>query len=142
MKLLQIALTALGGTALFFGLAQILLYLTILAPINNDQTFWLIIMLFLMSFFKECIELFDTASGEKYKTRQQACFIDSNENQLERLQHKVARLESELEVVRLQLTETKSLEGKMLKRLKQLCHPDKHGNSALSNSVFSELNRF
>lgn len=29
----------------------------------------------------------------------------------------------------------------LLKKLKQLCHPDRHGNSELSNSVSSELNK-
>lgn len=88
----------------------------------------------------ECGQQFDIEPNENYKTLCKSCFSLSKKSEFERLQKRLERLE--IENTRLRLQTISGISPELLKKLKQLCHPDKHGNSQLSTAVFSELNRF
>jgi DnaJ-class molecular chaperone len=97
----------------------------------------------------DCEQQFEIATNETYKTLCKPCFIESKKSELERLQINLDRLVRENMRLRLQLgsdrttgKQSQAIKPDLLKRLKQLCHPDKHGGSQLSTAVFSELNRF
>lgn len=94
----------------------------------------------------ECGQQFEIATNETYKTLCKPCFVESKKSELERLQINLDRLVRENIRLRAQLGSGIRTNGgislDLLKRLKQLCHPDKHGGSQLSTAVFSELNRF
>jgi predicted nuclease with TOPRIM domain len=94
----------------------------------------------------DCGQQFDIEPSQNYKTLCKPCFVESKKSELERLQNRLQRLEFENIRLRLQLGSgnrtTGGISSDLLKRLKQLCHPDKHQNNQLSTAVFSELNRF
>jgi hypothetical protein len=52
-----------------------------------------------------------------------------------------------LEIAKLQLKKkfdsknAGGLDKQLIEKIRRLCHPDRHGNSALSNSVTAELNK-
>jgi hypothetical protein len=94
----------------------------------------------------DCGQQFDTEPSQNYKTLCKPCFVESKKSELERLQINLEWLESENKRLKLRvnalLKHQSAIKPDFLKRLKQLCHPDKHGGSQLSTTVFSELNRF
>jgi hypothetical protein len=94
----------------------------------------------------DCGQLFEIATNETYKTLCKPCFVESKKSELERLRINLDRLVRENIRLRSQLGSgirtNSGISPDLLKRLKQLCHPDKHQNSQLSTAVFSELNRF
>jgi hypothetical protein len=61
---------------------------------------------------------------------------------LDRLVRDNIRLRAQLGSGRTTGKQSQTINPDLLKRLKQLCHPDKHGGSQLSTAVFSELNNF
>jgi hypothetical protein len=93
----------------------------------------------------ECGQQFDIEPSQNYKTLCKPCFVESKKSELERLQINLDRLVRENMRLRSQFAtgkQSQTIKPDLLKRLKQLCHPDKHGGSQLSTAVFSELNRF
>ena len=85
----------------------------------------------------DCGEKFEIAANETYKTLCRVCFIEFKKNELVILKNRIERLERENEL----LKSTSGIGADLLKRLRHLCHPDKHGNSSLSTNVFTQLSR-
>lgn len=85
----------------------------------------------------DCGEKFEIAASETYKTLCRFCFIEFKKNELVILKNRIERLERENEL----LKSTSGIDADLLKRLRHLCHPDKHGGSSLSTNVFTQLSR-
>lgn len=83
----------------------------------------------------DCGVKFEVAETEKYKTLCKPCFIEFKKNELVLLKSKIERLENENKLLRTH----GGIDADLLKRLRHLCHPDKHGGSSLSHNVFSQL---
>ena len=83
----------------------------------------------------DCGVKFEVLETEKYKTLCKPCFIEFKKNELVLLKSKIERLENENEL----LKTARRIDADLLKRLRHLCHPDKHGGSSLSHNVFLQL---
>jgi hypothetical protein len=82
---------------------------------------------------EDCNKEFEVLESEKWKTLCKSCFIEFKKYELDYLKDRVKQLE----------TENKRLKANsdLLKRLKHLCHPDKHNGSPLSRNVFAVLGK-
>ena len=85
----------------------------------------------------DCGEKFEIAASEIYKTLCKTCFIEFKKIELDYLKNRVKQLENENKL----LKANGGIDADLLKRLKHLCHPDKHGGSSLSTNVFTQLSR-
>lgn len=85
----------------------------------------------------DCGVKFEVAETEKYKTLCKPCFIEFKKNELVLLKSKIERLKNENKLLRT----GGGIDADLLKRLRHLCHPDKHGGSSLSHNVFSQLTK-
>jgi ribosomal protein S14 len=85
----------------------------------------------------DCGEKFEIATNETYKTLCRFCFIEFKKNELVILKNRIERLEAENKL----LKANSGIGADLLKRLRHLCHPDKHNGSVLSHNVFAELSR-
>lgn len=86
--------------------------------------------------------------AEAFK-REKAQLISNKEKEIKKYQDEIAKLNKEIIQLKNQLIdfEIKSGSGRfsdidipLLKKIRQLCHPDKHGNSELSHIVTTKLN--
>jgi hypothetical protein len=68
-----------------------------------------------------------------YKTKCKKCFIAEKNEQLHALYKRIALLEDEIRVAR------GPFDRETLTKMIMLCHPDKHGNSKVSNEVTRKL---
>ena len=86
---------------------------------------------------EECGEVFEVLETEKWKTLCKSCFIEFKKSELDYLKDRVKQLETENKL----LKANSGINADLLKRLKHLCHPDKHNGSSLSHNVFAVLGK-
>lgn len=86
---------------------------------------------------KDCGETFEIATNETYKTLCKTCFVEFKKVELDYLKNRVKQLETENKL----LKTGGSIDADLLKRLKHLCHPDKHNGSPLSHNIFAALGK-
>ena len=86
---------------------------------------------------RSCIACFTRlqAGEPAYKTLCRDCFVAAKRRQEQELREEVERLRSAVGRQR----PAASIDPDMLRRLPQLCHPDRHGGSALATGVTAWL---
>lgn len=63
-----------------------------------------------------------------------------DDSELQRLRQTIADLRLELIIARSRTSDSGGVDKAMLKKMRMLCHPDKHGNSAVATEVTQYLN--
>lgn len=88
----------------------------------------------------ECIDCgaeFHREPDEPWKTRCLPCWRENREPDVSRLKAEIAFLRSEIDRLRERQAQFTADE---LKRIRRLCHPDRHGGSLAANEISQRVN--